>query len=88
MTLEIVPAYDRKKEIKELFAEYTDMLVKTDPVFAKYLAIQGYDDELKDMGRKTGRLYRLAQADRRKLRDEAAVCASCFSGTWYRPRPG
>ena len=36
MTLEIVPAYDRKEEIKELFAEYTDMLVKTDPVFAKY----------------------------------------------------
>ena len=25
------------------------MLVKTDPVFAKYLAIQGYDDELKDL---------------------------------------
>ena len=61
MTLEIVPAYDRKEEIKELFAEYTDMLVKTDPVFAKYLAIQGYDDELKDLEKKYGmpggRLY-------------------------------
>ena len=61
MTLEIVPAYDRKEEIKELFAEYTDMLVKTDPVFAKYLAIQGYDDELKDLEKKygmpDGRLY-------------------------------
>ena len=53
MTLEIVPAYDRKEEIKELFAEYTDMLVKTDPLFAKYLAIQGYDDELKDLERNT-----------------------------------
>ncbi len=61
MALEIVPAYDREDHIKNLFAEYTDMLVKTDPLFARYLAIQGYDDEIRELDKKyglpCGRLY-------------------------------
>lgn len=61
MSLEIVPAFDRADEIRELFAEYMDMLLEGDPTFAGYLTIQNYDDELKDLSHKyglpDGRLY-------------------------------
>ena len=61
MSLEIVPAFDRANEIRELFAEYMDMLLDGDPTFAGYLTIQNYDDELKDLSQKyglpDGRLY-------------------------------
>ena len=45
--LEIIPAYERTEEIKELFSEYTRMLVSLDPSFQLYLDIQHYDDEEK-----------------------------------------
>ena len=35
--IQLVPAYSFKEEIKELFTEYTDMLIKGDPSFKKYL---------------------------------------------------
>ena len=61
MNFQIIPAYDRPKEIKKLFKEYTDMLIEGDPVFTKYLDMQNYDDELKDLrvkyGEPHGRLY-------------------------------
>ncbi len=61
MSLEIVLAYDRADEVRELFAEYMDMLLEGDPTFAGYLTIQNYDDELKDLRQKygvpEGRLY-------------------------------
>ena len=61
MSLEIVLAYDRADEVRELFAEYMDMLLEGDPTFAGYLTIQNYDDELKDFrdkyGLPDGRLY-------------------------------
>lgn len=61
MSLEIVLAYDRADEVRELFAEYMDMLLEGDPTFAGYLTIQNYDDELKDLSHKyglpDGRLY-------------------------------
>lgn len=61
MSLEIVTAFDRANEIRELFAEYMDMLLGGDPTFAGYLTIQNYDDELKDLSQKyglpDGRLY-------------------------------
>lgn len=61
MKPELIPAYDREDEIIKLFTEYTDMLVKTDPVFAKYLDLQGYGDEVRDLDKKyglpDGRLY-------------------------------
>ena len=61
MSLEIVLAYDRADEVRELFAEYMDMLLEGDPTFAGYLTIQNYDDELKDLSSKyglpDGRLY-------------------------------
>ena len=61
MALDIVLAYDRADEVRELFAEYMDMLLEGDPTFAGYLIIQNYDDELKDLSHKyglpDGRLY-------------------------------
>ena len=59
--LEIIPAYERTEEIKELFSEYTRMLVSLDPSFQLYLDIQHYDDEEKHPEMKymepDGRLY-------------------------------
>ena len=61
MSAELILAYDRKDEIRRLFSEYTDMLVRTDPIFAHYLDLQGYDDEIRDLDKKygppDGRLY-------------------------------
>ena len=61
MAVELKPAYSYQKEIGELFGEYTQMLVETDPTFQQYLAIQNYDDELKHLEHKyglpDGRLY-------------------------------
>ena len=58
---EIIPAFSHKDEIKELFSEYTQMLVDNDPVFASYLDLQNYDDELENLehkyGEPEGRLY-------------------------------
>lgn len=59
-------------EIGELFREYTDMLVTGDPVFASYLALQRFDEELRHLedkyGAPEGCLY-LLRAD-----GEAAGC--------------
>lgn len=58
---EIIPAFSEKEKIRELFTEYTQMLVDNDPVFASYLELQNYDDELRDLEHKygppSGRLY-------------------------------
>lgn len=39
MKTEITVAYNNISEIKELFLEYTHMLVENDPDFAEYLKI-------------------------------------------------
>ena len=61
MLVEIKPAYKSIEKIKELFKEYTDMLVKEDEDFAKYLKLQDYDSELENLdikyGPPKGRLY-------------------------------
>ena len=61
MTEEIKLAYDNCEEIKELFSEYTEMLVSNDPSIAKYLKVQNYDFELEHLADKyglpDGRLY-------------------------------
>ena len=44
MSLEIVQAYNLKKEIKELFTEYTNLLIEGDSTFKDYLAVQNYDE--------------------------------------------
>ena len=59
--IELKLAYNNQKEVGELFAEYTQILIDADPNFKKYLAIQNYDDELKHLEKKyglpDGRLY-------------------------------
>ncbi|EKQ56068.1 MULTISPECIES: GNAT family N-acetyltransferase [unclassified Clostridium] len=61
MQIEIKLAYDNNKEIKELFFEYTEMLVKNNPNVAKYLKLQNYDSEVEHLtdkyGLPEGRLY-------------------------------
>lgn len=56
--------YDRKEQVRELFTEYTDMLVDNDPEFADYLKLQNYDEELEHLrdkyGTPGGRLYLLS----------------------------
>lgn len=72
MKTEIVSAFDRKAEIKELFTEYTKMLIDGDSKFREYLDIQNYDEEIdhleKKYGPPGGRLY-LAYVD-----SQAAGC--------------
>ena len=61
MKFEILPAFDHLAAIRELFSEYTDMLVEGDPSFREYLKIQHYDAELDQpfdkYGPPHGRLY-------------------------------
>ena len=61
MAIKLIPAYDFPQEVQELFSEYTDILLKGDPTFRKYLEIQNYDAELKHLEKKyglpEGRLY-------------------------------
>lgn len=61
MDIKILSAEDFVFDIQKLFKEYTDMLVKEDPSFEKYLEIQNYEEELKDLSKKYGppfgRLY-------------------------------
>lgn len=63
MGYELIPAYSHKAEVKELFTEYTDMLVEGESRFKQYLDIQNYDDELEHLehkyGMPEGRLYLL-----------------------------
>lgn len=49
MEAEIILAYDYNKEVKELFLEYTDLLIENDPDFAKYLELRNYKSELEHL---------------------------------------
>lgn len=70
--VKIIPAYDCGQEVRELFSEYTGLLIKGDADFAGYLAKQNYDEELEHLevkyGKPYGRLY-LAYCD-----EELAGC--------------
>lgn len=61
MSVKLVPGCGFPEEVRKLFTEYTEMLVKHDPGFKEYLAIQNYDEELqyleKKYGMPEGRLY-------------------------------
>lgn len=46
MEWSILPGYAREEEIRQLFTEYTNMVLAGDPAFAGYLARQHYEDEL------------------------------------------
>ena len=43
MEWSILPGYAREEEIRQLFTEYTDMVLAGDPAFAGYLARQHYE---------------------------------------------
>ena len=57
MNITIIPAYDYPQETGILFSEYTNMLIAGDPSFQKYLDIQHYDEELKNLNVKYGTPY-------------------------------
>lgn len=57
MNIEVLSAYDHPEEVRQLFSEYTEMLIQGDSTFKKYLEIQSYDDELEHLERKYGLPY-------------------------------
>ena len=65
--MELKLGYDTPEAVRELFAEYTHMLVENDPHFQIYLDLQHYDAEVADLTKKygmpDGRLY-VAWCDR------------------------
>lgn len=61
MGLEIKLAYDSPQEVRDLFSEYTDVLIAGDASFQEYLNLQNYEEELEHLEQKYGlpggRLY-------------------------------
>ena len=45
-SVSLIPAFDRRNELIPLYEEYGAMLLETDPVFARSLAQQNYDEEI------------------------------------------
>ena len=66
MEITLEPGYEDRAELEQLFGEYMDMLLRRQPDFQGYLALQHYDTELEQLREKygppDGRLY-LARAD-------------------------
>ena len=56
-SLEIKEGYIYKKEIKELFNEYTNNVIKNDKTFEEYLKIQHFDQEIEHLEEKYGGPY-------------------------------
>ena len=59
--LELIPAFERREDLKPLYEEYAEMLLRTDPVFSDSLAQQNYDEEIERLEEKyappRGRIY-------------------------------
>ena len=59
--MEIKPAYNDIKNVRQLFTEYTNLLVELEPIFQDYLDIQNFDCEMDAIAEKymlpMGRLY-------------------------------
>lgn len=66
MNVTLEPGYEDRAELEQLFEEYMDMLLRRQPEFQGYLALQHYDTELDQLREKYGppygRLY-LARVD-------------------------
>ena len=45
-SVSLIPAFDRRSELIPVYEEYGAMLLETDPVFARSLAQQNYDEEI------------------------------------------
>lgn len=52
MTFEYKSACDHKDLMTELYKEYNDILIETDPSFADCLAMQNYDREIEELEEK------------------------------------
>ena len=61
MSLKIELAYEAMDSIKELFEEYTKLLIDLEHEFQNYLQLQNYGDEIENLNEKyglpNGRLY-------------------------------
>ena len=61
MDITLIPGYDRPELVRELFDEYTTLIISKDPRFEEYLAVQSFDEELAHLdwkyGGPGGRLY-------------------------------
>lgn len=61
MAICLEPGYSHPTEVRQLFTEYTQMLVREDPMFQNYLELQHYEQELQHLetkyGPPDGRLY-------------------------------
>lgn len=66
MTIQILPGFQRPEQVRELFTEYTKLIIDGDSRFRDYLILQNYDEELLHLeakyGPPGGRLY-LAYCD-------------------------
>ena len=51
-SVSLIPAFDRRSELIPLYEEYGAMLLETDPVFARSLAQQNYDEEILNLEEK------------------------------------
>lgn len=49
MNVRIVPAYSHREEVRELFSEYTGMLIANEESFRDYLALQNYEEEVRHL---------------------------------------
>ena len=91
--MELKLGYATPEAVRELFAEYTHMLVAHDPYFQVYLDLQHYDAKVRPAGRAAlrrvvrwaaGRVHRAAPARRHDVRAQAAVCAPRVSRPGHR----
>ena len=57
LSIKINSAYGKKEEVRALFSEYTELLIKNDESFKKYLDIQNYDEEIEHLEMKYGMPY-------------------------------
>ena len=53
-SVSLIPAFDRRSELIPLYEEYGAMLLETDPIFARSLAQQNYDEEILHLEEKYG----------------------------------
>lgn len=79
--MELKLGYDTPGAVRELFTEYTQMLVAHDPYFQAYLDLQHYDAEVADLTQKYGRpgALRCAGWTTRRASSSGCMCVRRFA---------